>query len=105
MLNLHEIRNDLKEIRYYYSRKEFIDLATSIIGHNEVIDKVKKYHYAAQSLPPKLLDVYFNLYVRNYTQERLALELGYTPEYIQMQHKKLLLSLKSFFESENRATI
>ena len=37
--------------------------------------------------------VYMNLYVRNYTQEALSIEMNYTPEYIQMLNKRLVLFL------------
>lgn len=102
MLHLEEIRNDLREIRYYYARKEVLDFAISIVGQHSVVTKARKYNSAARHLPPRLLDLYVNLYIRNYTQERLSLELGFTSEYIQMQHKKLLLFLKEYFENEEK---
>lgn len=40
-----------------------------------------------------LYDVYINLYVRNYTQEALSIEMNYTLEYIQMLNKRLVLFL------------
>ncbi len=100
MLPLNKIREDLKEIRYYYARKEIFDSAIGGIGLNKVFDTVKKYNTAVQNAPPRLYDLYICLYVKNYTQESLSIELGYTPEYIQMQHKKLLLFLQSYFKNE-----
>ena len=101
MLPLNKIREDLKEIRYYYARKEIFDAAIGGIGLNKVFDTVKKYNTAVQNAPARLYDLYICLYVKNYTQEGLSIELGYTPEYIQMQHKKLLLFLQSYFKSED----
>ncbi len=100
MLTLKKIREDLKEVRYYYARKEIFDSAIGGIGVNAVMDKVKKYNTAVQSAPPDLYDLYICLYVKNNTQEGLAMDLGYTPEYIQMRNKKLLLFLQSYLKDE-----
>ena len=75
MVPLDKIRSDLKEIRYYYSRKAM----------NE----------AVKTAPPRLYDMYMMLYVKGYTQEALSAELNYTPVYIQMLNKQLLLFLQS----------
>ena len=100
MLPLNKIREDLKEIRYYYARKEIFDAAFGVVGNNRILDTVKKYNKAVQNAPLRLYQLYLYLYVKNHTQESLASELGYTPEYIQMQHKKLLLFLQSYFEKK-----
>ena len=95
MLSLKKIREDLREIRYYYSRKEMFDEAFRQVASNAVSEKVRRYNEAVKTAPPRLYDMYISLYVKNYTQEGLSIELGYTPEYIQMQNKKLLLFLQS----------
>lgn len=95
MLSLENIRNDLKEIRYYYSRKEMFDESKNRVIGNSVIEKVNRYNEAIKTAPPQLYDVYIMLYVKNYTQEGLSIELNYTPVYIQMLNKKLLLFLQS----------
>ncbi len=99
-ITLKEIREDLKEIRYYYARKEIFDAASGGIGLSSIVAKVNKYNTAIQNATPRLYDIYFNLYVKNKTQEVLALELNYTPEYIQMRHKEMLLFLQSYFKDE-----
>lgn len=94
MLAIEKIRADLKEIRYYYSRKEIFDEAFKQVGINSVREKARKYNEAMQTASPQLYDVYFNLYVKNYTQEALANILNYTPEYIRLLNKKLLQFLQ-----------
>lgn len=94
MLTLSAIRKDLKEIRYYYSRQKIFDEATKEVGGNSILEKVYRYNDAIKIAPPRFYDMYVCLYVRNYTQEALSAELGYTPEYIQRQHKKLLQFLQ-----------
>ena len=95
MLPLKMIREDLREIRYYYSRKKVFDTAVQGIAVNAVYQKVNKYNEIMKTAPPKLFDLYVSLYVNNYTQEGLAYELNYTPEYVQMLNKRLLLFLQS----------
>ena len=43
-MTIKEIRSDLQEIRYYYSRKEMFDKAAESIVKNSVIEKVMKYN-------------------------------------------------------------
>lgn len=95
MMTLAQIREDLKDVRYYYSRKSMFEEAVKTVGGNNVTEKVLKYNDAVRTAPPRLYDLYVSLYVKNFTQEGLSIELNYTPEYIQMQNKKLLLFLQS----------
>lgn len=100
MLTLATIRNDLKDIRYYYARKKMFDEAFECTGVNEIVSKVKKYNDAVISASPKLYDLYVSLYIKNHTQESLSDELCYTAEYIQMLNKKLLKFLQNKLSNE-----
>lgn len=93
-MTLEQIREDLKGVRYYYTRKNIFDEASSTVGINSIVQKVMKYNEAVKAASPKLYDLYVCLYIKNYTQEGLSIELNYTPEYIQMLNKKLLLFLQ-----------
>ncbi len=95
MLQLDKLRSDLKEIRYYYSRKALFDESSQCVAPNAVLEKVRKYNAAVRTAKPILYDLYISLYVKGYTQEGLSVELSYTPEYIQMLHKQLLLFLQA----------
>ena len=94
-MKLETIRADLKEIRYYYTRKDIFDEATKIVGGNNILEKVERYNRVVCHAPPLLYDLYVGLYIKGNTQEALSVELGYTPEYVQMLHKKLLLFLQN----------
>jgi len=100
MISLEKIREDLKDIRYYYARTHIFDTAKSNVGLNKILDKVEIYNQAILSAPPRLFDLYVCLYTMGYTQEALSAELGFTPEYVQMQHKKMLLFLQAKFEEK-----
>lgn len=99
MITLNEIREDLKDIRYYYSRKEIFDSVAKEVGTNDIQDKLKKYNEAVRAASPKLFDLYVCLYIRNNTQEAVSEELCYTPEYIQMLNKKLLKFFQEKFSA------
>ena len=92
---LSKIREDLKNIRYYYARKKLFDEAFQSTGMNEIVEIVNQYNELIKSAPPKLYDLYVSLYLKNHTQESLSDELGYTQEYIQMLNKKLLKFLQT----------
>lgn len=94
MIQLKQIREDLKNIRYYFARKELLDKAIQYSGKSALQAKIEMYNAAMQSAPPKLLDIYYSLYVKNHTQESLADELGFTVDYIYRLHKTLLKFLQ-----------
>ncbi len=62
MLTLKQIRNDLKDIRYYYSRKEALEQGFRVVGTNDIVDKTKRYNTVIQSAPTRLYDIYVGLY-------------------------------------------
>jgi hypothetical protein len=96
MLSLSTIRTDLKDIRYYYLRKEMFEEAGALTGRmNEIVITVNKYNKTMQKASPRLYDLYFNLYIKNHTQESLSDILGFTPEYIQRLNKRLLKFLQA----------
>lgn len=94
-MTLTQIREDLKDIRYYYARKDIFEEAFKSTGINSIVDKAKQYNDAMQTASPKLYDLYISLYIKNNTQESLSEELCYTPEYIQMLNKQLLKFLQT----------
>ena len=67
MISLKQIRQDLREIRYYYSKQ------------NEAMKRA----------PIKLYDVYISLYINNNTQEALAFDWDVCCEYIRKLNKSL----------------
>jgi len=94
MLTLSQIREDLKEIRYYYSRKNQFDEASHQVGPNAVMEKVTKYNAIIRTASPMLYDLYVSLYLKNHTQESLSVVLNFTPQHIQFLNKQLLLFLQ-----------
>ncbi len=95
MVTLNAIREDLKNIRYYYARKELFESAKGIVGCSAIKEIIDRYNRIICEAPPKLYDVYVSLYINNNTQEALSIAWNYTPEYIQILNKKLLKFLQN----------
>lgn len=89
-----KIREDLKDIRYYFSRKEAFEKVSASVGENNIAIKLEKYNKAVRLAPPRLYDIYVSLYLDNNTQESLSDKLGYSVEYI----SKLNGQLVRFFQ-------
>lgn len=89
-----EIREDLKDIRYYYIRKKDFDNAFMETGQNKIMNIVNCYNSAMRNASPKLYDLYFSLYINCHTQESYSDKLGLTPEYIQRLNRKLIKFLQ-----------
>ena len=93
------IRNDLKDIRYYYSRKKVFD--GSCVGENQILNKIKVYTQAICDASPRLYDIYVSLYLGNHTQESLSKHFGYCIETISRLNSGLLKFFKGYFEENN----
>ncbi len=94
MISLDQLREDLKDVKYYYLRKKVFDKTVESIGITQMQLKVIRYNEAALLASPRLYDLYIGLYVMGHTQFSYAMEMGYTERYIQMQNKQLLLFLQ-----------
>jgi hypothetical protein len=93
------IWEDLKNIRYYYSRKEVFEDASSSVGKNSITEIIEKYNKAVCSASPRLYDIYVSLYLHNNTQESLSVKLGYTFETISRLNSQLLKFLQKQLEA------
>ena len=98
-MTVKEIREDLREIRYYYGMSDLFKSGSKLIPPQAIIEKVEKYNKAISYAPAKLYAVYVGLYVHNNTQAVLAEDWGYTDEYIKQLNNKLCDYLKKYFES------
>ena len=99
-ITIAEIREDLSNIKYYYSRKKALDEAFRNIGYNSVIKTVELYNELIKDANPKLCDLYVSLYINNHTQESLADAMCYTRETVNLMNKKLLLYFQSKLNEE-----
>lgn len=95
MVPIEQVKAELREIRYYYSRKEQLEDASHSIGSLPIKRILENYNCAIRKAPLRLYDLYACLYIRGQTQEAIASDLGYTPQYI----RKLINELFAFFRN------
>jgi len=100
-LSSKQIREDLKNIRYYYSRQKVFDNVLYTIGENSIKNIAERYNEAIQDAPPKLFDLYISLYTQNHTQFSLSEAWGFSFEYISRLHNKLIKFIQAKFENED----
>lgn len=89
MKTLSQIRQDLREIRYYYSKQKMFDGLANSVGQNDIVEKATRYNEAMKRAPIKLYYVYISLYINNNTQEALAFDWDVCCEYIRKLNKSL----------------
>lgn len=94
MISAENVKKDLREIRYYYSRKEALDEASNSIGCLPVKKVIEKYNCVIRQAPLRLYDLYSCLYLRGETQEAISIELGYTIQYIRKLMNELFIYLQ-----------
>ncbi len=72
MISTKQINQELRDIRYYYSKQKELDRPTQFIGKTAISKLVEKYNEIIKDAPVKLYDVYIQLYVNNNTQVALS---------------------------------
>lgn len=101
MVTMQTIREDLREIRYYYSKRELFDNVSKVVLPNSVLDKAERYNRAVAGAPVRLYDLYVSLYVQNNTQAALAYDWDFSPDYIKQLNKQLCEYLFGVFNGGN----
>lgn len=96
MTTVNTIREELKEIRYYMSRKAVFDRTASCVGKNTIEKRIELYNRYICDATPRLYDLYVSLYLDNNTQESLSEKLGYSMEHI----CRLNTQLVKFFQQK-----
>lgn len=98
MISPERVRRDLKDIRYYYARKAILDSVKGDVGINKVRSMVDRYNKMILNAPLYLFDLYVCLYVKGYTQDKMAVELNVSSQYVHSQNKKLVEFLQSHYD-------
>jgi hypothetical protein len=94
MLTINQVREDLKEIRYYYSMQDLFDSAANTVKPIALLNKVERYNAVIKTAPARLYILYIELYVKNTTQSDLANAWGYERVYITELNTKLVQYLQ-----------
>lgn len=89
------IREDLKNIRYYYARRDEMAQKAKILGECTVSKTAEEYNEVVCQAPPKLYELYYCMYVENNTQESAADKYGYAREHITRLNRQLLIFIQN----------
>ncbi len=95
-MTIQEVKEDLREIQYYYAHEKEFAGATRIIGKSAILEKLRKYNAAICKAPSRLYYIYLSLYVHFNTQTVAALDMDYSVGHI----KRLNRELCEFFAKE-----
>ncbi len=91
-----QVRNELREVRYYFSRKANMDALSINAGVCRSKVLAEKYVNAIRQAPARLYDLFGCLYIQNKTQEAVATELCYSEEHI----RRLIRELINYFANK-----
>ena len=90
MISIKQIRDELKQVRYYYANRQTFDRNMHITGNAKFIEIIKKYNEAIVEAEPLLYNIYASLYLENNTQMSLGEIWGYSQEHICYLNNKLV---------------
>ena len=100
-MTIKEIKEDLKDIRYYYAHEKEFAKANTIVGQNCIVEMVKRYNAAVAKAPARLYGIYLSLYVYDNTQIVVADDMEYSVAHVKRLNKQLCeLFLKAFSEEK-----
>lgn len=88
-----QVKNELREVRYYFSRKANMDAISINAGNSRSKALAEKYVNVIRQAPARLYDLFGCLYIQSKTQEAVAAELGYSEEHI----RRLIRELITYF--------
>ena len=101
-MTLEEVRQDLEDIRCFYTMQKTFVRGASISRNQPIVHKVDMYNKAIAQAPAKLYVTYMELYVENNTQERLGQLWGYTEGNIRYYSRKLCEFLMNYFNKQSK---
>ena len=89
-MTAEQVREDLRKIRYYYSKKTELDTALDIVPNQPISILVDKYNKAIKMADIRLYATYVKLYVKNETQMCYAIEDNISLSYVKLLSKLLI---------------
>ncbi len=95
-MSIEQVKSELREVRYYFSRKANMDALSKDAGTSRSKALAEKYVNAIRSAPARLYDLFGCLYIQNKTQEAVAAELCHSEEHI----RRLIRELINYFANK-----
>lgn len=104
MKTIADIKTDIKDIRYYYSKRKDFDNASKTFVESAVIKKAEIYSNVIKTAPAKLYDLYVAFVVNNNSQVIVAEDWGFCVEYIKNLCRKMYAYLLAEMNIETENT-
>lgn len=99
MIDIHQIRGDLKEIRYYYyALKDEFDRHRKTVFPVVATNIVNRYNNAIEKAPIRLFTLYVKLYLENNSQAVVAEDWDLCKKSIKLLNDKLVAFLQQTLE-------
>ena len=90
IMDKNKVANDLKEIKYYYTHKEFFESSYNITGVNKVHKLVEKYNEAICNADPQLHELYVLMYIQGNSWEVVSAIKPCSMDYVFRHHRRLI---------------
>lgn len=84
-----QVKNELREVRYYFSRKANMDALSIDAGDSRAKALANKYVKAVAQAPARIYDLFGCLYIQNKTYETIATEMFCSEQTVRRLVKEL----------------
>jgi DNA-directed RNA polymerase specialized sigma24 family protein len=101
MISEKIVREDLENIKYYSVRRYVLDSYLKDFSKNDIVALIEKYNNAMKSAPIKFYHLYMLRYLKGYTQEEAADEIGFAINSIQAMQNSLILWLRKNIQKDD----
>ncbi len=99
------VKDELKEIRYYYSKRKDFEKVSDVIGESDVCKLVAKYNGIIRRGSIKFYDLYVSLYVNNNSLAVVAEDWGINYCYVSRLNKQLCDFFVKELNKEDKADV
>ena len=89
MKTIEKVREDLRDIRHYYSKIEEFEKISKVIGSPLSLTMVESYNKKILNAPIRLYDLYVSLYLRNNSLMVVAEDWGVSMSQVSHMSKRL----------------
>ena len=94
-----QVKEELRQLKYYFLRKDAFAYSTEHIIKNQIVDLAEQYNELVVDAPADLYDAYIMLYTSGYSQMEMAEEIEASPEYVSRLNTRLITFLTKKFNA------
>jgi hypothetical protein len=105
MKTIKKVKEDLSEIKYYYSKIKDFEKISVVVGESDVCKLVARYNKVIRRGSIKFYDLYVSLYVNNNSLSVVAEDWGINYYYVSRLNKQLCDFFVKEFNKEDEADV